>query len=125
MNFVKKYHITKEYTRIYVFVQRCETVCNFIYSKQIIFFSAASEDEDECDHVKSEQQGNPKESYKGANDSLRSVEHTGNTLPKLNKKGRKSKSSIAKELTKIKNEFPIWNTKELGNTIVYFKSFDF
>lgn len=74
--------------------------------------------------MKSEQ-GNTKESYESTNkDFVRTEEHTGNSLSRQNKKARKSKSSIAKELTKIKNEFPIWNTKEIGNARSYFKQLD-
>ncbi|XP_018789128.1 PREDICTED: uncharacterized protein LOC108969079 isoform X2 [Bactrocera latifrons] len=73
------------------------------------FLDSTSEDEDDSNNMKSEQ-GNAKESYENAN------EHTGNSLSRLSKKERKSKRSFAKELSKIKNEFPIWNTKEIAPT---------
>ncbi|XP_050321963.1 uncharacterized protein LOC126754100 isoform X1 [Bactrocera neohumeralis] len=80
------------------------------------FLDSTSEDEDDSNNMKSEQ-GNLKESYESTNENfVRTEEHTGNSLSRLNKKERKSKNSIAKELSKIKNEFPIWNTKEIAPT---------
>ncbi|XP_036328638.1 uncharacterized protein LOC118740969 [Rhagoletis pomonella] len=61
------------------------------------FLDSTSEDEDDSSNNMDEEQNSPEESYESA-------------------KERKLKNSIAKELTKIKNDFPIWNTKEITPT---------
>ncbi|XP_017488760.1 PREDICTED: uncharacterized protein LOC108377013 [Rhagoletis zephyria] len=64
-----------------------------------------------------EEQNSPEESYESANDEFSQVEaEAENPLMACSRKERKLKNSIAKELTKIKNDFPIWNTKEITPT---------
>ncbi|XP_054742896.1 uncharacterized protein LOC129247683 isoform X1 [Anastrepha obliqua] len=80
------------------------------------FLDSTSEDEDDSNNMKAES-NSLEESYANVHeDFLRLEEETENPLVGRNKKERKLKSSIAKELTKIKNEFPVWNAKELSPT---------
>ncbi|XP_067624801.1 uncharacterized protein [Eurosta solidaginis] len=81
------------------------------------FLYSTSEDEDDNNSNMKGEQNSAEDSYESANeDYLRTDEEADNPLMNRNKKGRKSKISIVKELKKIKNQFPVWNTAELGPT---------
>ncbi|XP_012159686.1 uncharacterized protein LOC101452972 isoform X3 [Ceratitis capitata] len=73
------------------------------------FLDSTSEEEDDSNKMKCEQNSREEEI---AEDFTLSEGIEKNPILGQNKKERKPKISIAKELSKIKNEFPVWNTKE-------------
>ena len=81
-------------------------------------FLASSEEGDDLEKFpKSQAADDLKIAHKDFNDNILPVKNEKNLNSHNNTnhmRAKKSKSSIIKELKKLKQQFPIWNTKEVG-----------
>lgn len=91
-------------------------------------FSASTDEEDAYETDEEEEDHNNEEdAYESAKDEQNEIFHMNDSDLSPSRKsrlqGRCSKNSLAKEIKKIKNSFPIWNTREIGwyfiNKVIY------
>lgn len=96
-------------------------------------FVATSEEEDDTQKIISEEEEQQRQlvdenesstDYQGDEDELEEEKSPNIALDECTKEG-KSKNSLAKDIKKLKQHFPIWNTKEIGKEKNVYLSYEF